>query len=144
MIETKQIRLQGNLSGDASEKKKYNECQKHIQELTAFGWETTTQVELQKHGPVTSRYQILARDTSNPNYNKYRIKELDYETAKENIKEYKPMDISTALLLLLLFIIPGVIYIKYKMDQKKKINENNKECKLKMEKAINEARNIRE
>lgn len=68
------------------------------------------------------------------NGDKYMRKlESEYESAKSQIKSYSSMEFTTVLLLLLIFIIPGVIYIAYKTNQKNSINENNEisevECK---------------
>lgn len=127
MIETKEI--------STSEKD-------YIQDLTAFGWQPT-QETTRRSGRTTSYIQIMARETTMPYYNEYRRLENDYETAKGNIKYYSSMEISTALLLLLLLIIPGVLYIAFKMSQKNRIKTHNDDCKAQMKKAVAEARNIK-
>lgn len=141
MIETKKVRLSGSQNGDKHMKKEYNECQKYIQDLTAFGWQTT-QESHERFGHSTRRYQIMARDMSIEHYNDLIKLENDYETAKSQIKSYSSMEFGIVILLLLLFIIPGVIYIAFKNNQKNAINENNQKCNNRMQQAVTEARKL--
>ena len=114
----------------------------YIQDLTAFGWQPT-QTTSRRSGRTTHHYQIMARETSMPHYNEYRRLEEDYETSKGNIKYYNSMEFTTVLLLLLLFIIPGVIYIVFKTSQKNEIESHNNQCKQQMQKAVSSARSIK-
>ena len=114
----------------------------YIQDLTAFGWQPTQETS-SSSGRTTYYYQIMARETSMPHYNEYRRLENDYETAKGNLQVYNSMEFTTVLLLLLIFIVPGVIYIAYKTDQKNNIESNNQKCRSQMQKAMAAARNIK-
>ena len=114
----------------------------YIQDLTAFGWQPTQETS-RTSDIITHHYQIMARETSMPHYNEYRRLENDYETAKAKLKVYNSMEFTTVLLLLLIFIIPGVIYIAYKINQKDNIERNNQYCRTQMQKAIASARNIK-
>jgi hypothetical protein len=142
MIETKQVLLEGSPQGDRYYREEYNKCQKYIQDLTAFGWQPT-QETTERYGRVSHKYQIMARDTTMANYNEYRKLEDYYEAAKSNIKKYNSMEASTVFLLLLLFIIPGVIYITVKTIQKNSINQNNQSNNEIMQKAVTEAKKIK-
>lgn len=146
MIETKQVQLSGHQNGDKYMRKLYDECHNYIQDMTAFGWQPTQEIT-ESHGGgrgrSTSHYQIMARETSMEHYNELRKLESQYESAKSQIKSYNSMEFTTVLLLLLIFIIPGVIYIAYKTNQKKFINENNQNCRSIMQKAVADARKIK-
>lgn len=142
MIETKQVYLSGWQNGDKYTRMLYDDCHNYIQDLTAFGWQPT-QESTERHGRITSHYQIMARETSMEHYNELRKLESEYELAKSQIKSYSSMKFTTALLLLLIFIVPGVIYIAYKTNQKNSINENNANCHSRMQKAVADARNIK-
>lgn len=114
----------------------------YIQDLTAFGWQPTQETS-RRSVRITHHYQIMARETSMPHYNEYRRLENDYETAKGNLQVYNSMEFTTVLLLLLIFIVPGVIYIAYKTNQKNNIESNNQNCRSQMQKAMAAARNIK-
>jgi hypothetical protein len=114
----------------------------YINDLTAFGWQKTQETS-RRSGRNTYYYQIMARDTSMPNYDEYCKYEEIYEDAKSNRQVYDSMDEITVLLLLLLFIFPGVLYISYKTKEKNRIIEHNKWIDKKMEEAVEAARKIR-
>ena len=142
MIETKEIGLFGSQSGDRYMREQYEKCHGYINDLTAFGWQPT-QTASRRSGRSSHSVQIMARETSMSHYNEYRRLEEDYEAAKGDIKYYNSMEFTTVLLLLLLFIIPGVLYIAFKSSQKSNIETHNNECKAKMQKAVTTARNIK-
>ena len=127
MIETKKVELHGSLSND--------KCEKYIQDLTAFGWQPTQIVD-ERYSRYTRHYQILARETSMPNYDILIKYEKMYEDAKSNIKTYESMDISLAIFLFLIFIFPGIIYVHYKRNQKSNIEYDNDQCYEEMKKAV--------
>ncbi len=127
MIETKEISLY---------QKEY------ISDLTAFGWQPTQETS-RRSGRSTYHYQIMARETSMEHYNDYRRLEIDYETAKGNKKYYNSMEFTTVFLLLLLLLIPGVLYIVFKVNQKNEINTHNRKCDNDMKKAVSLAREIK-
>lgn len=142
MIETKEIKLYGSQSGDKYMREQYEKCHGYINDLTAFGWQPT-QTASRTSGRSSQTVQIMARETSMPHYNDYRRLEEDYETAKNNIKYYSSMEASTVFLLLLLFIIPGVLYIAFKSSQKSNIEAHNNQCEQQMQKAVTTAKNIK-
>ena len=114
----------------------------HIQDLTAFGWQPT-QESSRRSGRTSYNVQIMARETSNPHYNEYRRLEINYEAARGKLKYYDSMEFSTVILLLLLLIIPGVLYITFKLIQKNNIKNHNIMCRQKMRAAIDAARNLK-
>ena len=142
MIETKEIKLYGSQSGDKYMREQYEKCKGYINDLTAFGWQPT-QTASRRNGRSSYNVQIMARETSMPHYNEYRRLEEDYETAKGNIKYYSPMEASTVFLLLLILIIPGVLYIAFKSNQKYNIEAHNYQCEQQMQKAVTTAKNIK-
>ena len=142
MIETKKVLLLGS-PGDKVLGKTFQECQNYIKDLTAFGWQTTEVIRESNGFRWSSNYQILARETTMPHYNEYRKLEMDYEDAKKQMKQYNSMEASTVFLLLLLLILPGVIYIAFKSNQKQQIEEHNQRCKISMQKAVYAAQNIK-
>jgi hypothetical protein len=129
VIETKQVDL--NKEGDGN----------YSEDLQAFGWQKTQEVS-RRVGKSTHDYAIMVRETTMNHYDDYRKLEKEYESNKANIKYYQEAEISTALLLLLLFIIPGVIYIAVKTSQKNKINENNSNCLMAMRNCVDGAKKI--
>ncbi|MBP5444538.1 MAG: hypothetical protein J6Y28_00060 [Acholeplasmatales bacterium] len=142
MIETKHVELKGSPQGEKYYRKMYEECMNYIDDLKAFRWQET-QVVTERNGRASTRYQIMARDTTIANYNEYRKQEIEYEDAKSNIKIYNKMEFSTLLLLFLILIIPCIVYVTIKMIQKNSIKNNNEVCRARMKKAVELARNIR-
>ena len=135
MIETKEIILH-------RDRELYAMCQSYIKDLTAFGWQPTQETS-RRSGRITHYYQIMARETSNPHYNEYRRLEINYEAARGKLKYYDSMEFSTVILLLLLLIIPGVLYITFKLIQKNNIKNHNIMCRQKMRAAIDAARALK-
>ena len=131
MIETQEIALHGRPG-----------THEHIQNLTAFGWQPT-QVSSRRSGRSSYSVQIMARETTMPHYNDYRRLEEVYTAARYRLKTYEPMEASKVLLLLLIFIFPGVIYISYKSKQKADIKAHNEKCYEEMNKAIELAKQIK-
>jgi len=80
----------------------------------------------------------MERDKNLRNYITLKNLEDAYYKAKNNIKEYKPMNEGLALLLFLLLIIPGVIYVSKKKKEKKLIDANNQKMKREMARIIQE------
>lgn len=130
MIETKKIRLGYN-----------DDSLAQIEDAKSFGWQETDSLS-ERHGRHTSHYKILARETTMKNYNAIRRLEINYDEARSNIKYKADVDGLTALLLFLLFIIPGVLYLSYKSNKNKEIKENNDNCHLEMQKACEEAKKL--
>jgi p-aminobenzoyl-glutamate transporter AbgT len=80
----------------------------------------------------------MERDKNLRNYITLKNLEDAYYKAKNNIKEYKPMNEGLALFLFLLLIIPGIIYVSKKKKEKKLIDANNQKMKREMARIIQE------
>lgn len=89
-------------------------------------------------GKKRVEYVIMERDKNLRNYITLKNLEDAYYKAKNNIKEYKPMNEGLALFLFLLLIIPGIIYVSKKRKEKKLIDENNQKMKKEMARVIQE------
>ncbi len=127
MLETKKVLEYGNKD--------------YINDLQAFGWQAT-EVISESSGRSHYYYQILARDTNMINYQTLTLLENQYEKIKEQMEFYEEMEIEIVGLLLLLFIIPGVMYITYKLKQKNRINEDNARRKEQMNALVKKARSV--
>ena len=88
-------------------------------------------------------YVIMERDKNLRNYITLKNLEDAYYKAKNNIKEYKPMNEGLALFLFLLLIIPGIIYVSKKRKEKKFIDANNQKMKKEMARVIQEGEQYR-
>ena len=141
MIETKQVEIGYPNVKDDYFREIHERGLRYVEDLLAFGWQKTQTVE-QRHGRFNSNYQILARETTMPDYQQLKTLEDQYEAAKENIQHYEKASISTAFLLLLLFILPGVLYIVYKTTKKNSIMANNQEQKEIMKRCVADARRL--
>lgn len=113
----------------------------YIEDLTAFGWQKT---EVVSRGSARSRssYQVMARETGMPNYVEILKLENDYETAKKNLKSYKSMEFGVVLLFFLIFILPGIIYVLFKSNQKQNIEYHNAKCNAEMNAAKDAAKKL--
>ena len=141
MIETKLVRIEKIRDEDKESFKRHSNYEKYIADLQCFGWEKKEEIT-KRSGRIHVNYQVMIRDTDMPNYKEYKKCELEYENAKNQLKTYKKIEVSTALVLLLLFIIPGVIYIYIKSKQKENIEKTNIECQTKMNNSLDLAKKI--
>ena len=141
MIETKLVRIEKIRDDDKESFKRHSNYEKYIADLQCFGWEKKEEIT-KRSGRIHVNYQVMIRDTDRPNYKEYKKCELEYENAKNQLKTYKKIEVSTALVLLLLFIIPGVIYIYIKSKQKENIEKTNIECQTKMNNSLDLAKKI--
>ena len=94
-------------------------------------------------GKKRIEYVIMERDKNLRNYITLKNLEDAYYKAKNNIKEYKPMNEGLALFLFLLLIIPGIIYVFKKKKEKKFIDANNQKMKQEMARVIQEGEQYR-
>lgn len=106
-------------------------------EYEAFGWQYSQELH---HGRSTS--SLLVRDKNMPNYD--RIAELDkeYFELKAKKKYYEKMSFGTFLLLLLIFIVPGLLYWLFKHLRKSSINDYNAKLQAQMDKRMQEAQSL--
>lgn len=108
-----------------------------INDNKLFGYKVVREESIGS-GKKRVEYVIMERDKNLRNYITLKNLEDDYYKAKNNIKEYKPMNEGLALLLFLLLIIPGVIYVSKKRKEKKLIDANNQKMKREMARIIQE------
>ena len=94
-------------------------------------------------GKKRIEYVIMERDKNLRNYITLKNLEDAYYKAKNNMKEYKPMNEGLALFLFLLLIIPGIIYVFKKRKEKKAIDANNQKMKQEMARVIQEGEQYR-
>ena len=103
-----------------------------IDDYLDFGWEYTEDVR--KRGGKGHHYNasVLSRDTSMPHYFEIVRLENEYFYLKGQLREYNPASPLVAIILFLLFIIPGIIYLAVKSNQKTRIAIHNSHIKRKM------------
>lgn len=108
-------------------------------DYTYFGWKHTEDTRV-RTGKIRRTEHILARDKDMPNYKLIVALETKYFTNKRMLKSYKPIDGTLCFLLFLLAIIPGIIYLVYKLSEQSRVESYNTTYELKMREAKNEAR----
>ena len=107
-----------------------------------FKWEHTEDVS-ERHGRLHRTKHILARDKDMPNYREYLELERKYFSLKSQIKKREEVDVSTAFILFLLLIIPGVIYLIYKSNKNAQIDERNQYLRGQMSKILFDVKKIK-
>lgn len=113
-----------------------------VEEAKAFGWNvSSTRVTRLARGRTNTSY-IMIRDKNISHYSDIVEAENEYRLAQTDLKNYVEADILDALLLLLLFIIPGIIYITAKCIKKHSVRVNNEAAIAKMKEAVNKAKLI--
>ena len=113
----------------------------YIEDLESFGWEKTEKVST-GYGRNHSAHYVLVRDTEMADYEKICNLEKKYETAKHNMKCYDYLEPEIIVLLFILFIIPGIIYVCYTLENKRKIELNNYWCQEEMNAAKDAAKKL--
>lgn len=104
-----------------------------------FGWQHTGTERV--HSGRTQRTEyILARDKNMPNYATLVRLEGEYFNLKRTKKVYNPMEGSHVLIAFAFFIVPGIIYVTFKLKQKKRINEHNAAVQKQMDAIVAKAR----
>ncbi len=126
MIETKEI---------------YSSEKEEINDNLAFGWQATQETSV-KTGKTHHMETILAREMNIPHYNEYVQLEKQYYSLKSQFKYYESMEPFTVACYLLFLIIPGVLYIIFRLKKKKKIEKFNNSLKEQMAKTVDQARNL--
>ncbi len=117
-----------------------------VEILTSFGWQATKEIERTGHRSRgrTYTYQVyeIERDKDMPNYDLYVEYQNEYYNAKNRIQEVPAFSFGSALLLLLIFIVPGVLYILLKILEITRVKKKNNENVEKMNQALENARNL--
>src|SRR5574344_1800600 len=113
-----------------------------VSNAEVFGWRVSSE-KITSHTRGQSHISyVMVRNTSLPHYQELLNLENEYQEACGDLKQYNEADGLDAILLLLLFIVPGVIYITVKCLQKHHVNEHNKEVLAKMNEALTKARQL--
>jgi hypothetical protein len=107
-----------------------------------FGWRVSSEKITNRARGQSHITYVMVRNTSLPHYQELLNLENEYQEACGDLKQYNEADGLDAILLLLLFIVPGVIYITVKCLQKHHVNEHNKEVLAKMNEALTKARQL--
>ena len=102
-----------------------------------FGWSFKEDVRV-RHGKHHVTEHVLVRDRDIENYQYLRVQEQRYFALKAEKKYYEPIDPFICLIALLLGILPGVIYIALKSNQKANIEAHNNKIQLQMNTIIKE------
>lgn len=117
-----------------------------VEILTSFGWQATKEIERTGHRARgrTYTYHVyeVERDKDMPNYDLYVEYQNEYYNAKNRIQEVPAFSFGSALLLLLIFIVPGVLYILLKILEITRVKKKNNENVEKMNQALENARNL--
>ena len=125
------------------------DTQKTIEHYESFGWELLS---------IDNKQIVMSRETQNPIYSdlvkaqaNYEAKLKEYQAIVDPIhpQEPAPFSFGSCFLGLIALIIPGVLYIIYKVNQKNKYNETFavyssqlNACKEKRKKLSNEMKQI--
>ncbi len=112
-----------------------------VKEYTYFGWEHTedARVGSGRHGHTE---HVLARDKDMANYSLIKALESKYFALKSTKKTYTPMDGGLCLILFLMLILPGVIYVAFKLHQSSQIEEYNSSIDIKMSEILSEVKKL--
>lgn len=102
-----------------------------IDDYLIFGYQLSDDVRV-RHGRIHHTEHILVRDKNMKNYSLIRQLEASYFSLKRQLKTYKEIDKGTCLVLFLLFIIPGILYVVFKKEQKQSIDDYNQKIKAQM------------
>ena len=106
---------------------------KDLEDYLKFGWQHTEDT-YERTGRFSYKKHVLVRDKSMPNYRLIVALEQKYFNLKSQMKTYKPVDFGWCLVAFLLFVVPGVIYLIVKNNQKNNVEMHN----FTLEKQMNE------
>lgn len=111
------------------------------EEYGYFGWKHTEDTTVRSGKGHRAAY-VLARDKDMRNYYELAKLEIEYFDLRSSKKTYTPMEAGTVFLSLLLFIVPGVIYIAAKWSQKQRIAAHNAEIQMQMNVIASKAKKL--
>lgn len=109
------------------------------QEFLPFGW---VQVGVKTFG--FSEYAVLERDTKMPNYRRIAALDEEYFNIRGMKRYHTRMSFSTLLLLTICFVVPGVIYLGYRIYRRRKVNKYNEAIQQRMDEIAEEAMSLLE
>lgn len=108
-------------------------------ECRSFGW-TQSDSRKVRRGRGHSTIYTLKRDKDMRNYATIVRLEGEYYNLKHTQKTYNPMEANHVLIAFAFFIVPGIIYVTFKLKQKKRINEHNAAIQKQMDAIIAKAK----
>ncbi|HNX15826.1 MAG TPA: hypothetical protein PKO28_00400 [Bacilli bacterium] len=108
-----------------------------IYEAFGFRWVEDKTV---RSGPLHLLKSVMILDRSNPHADELKAFMEQYDALEHKRKYYEDIDFLLALLCFLLFIIPGIIYVAFKLNQKQKIEEHNYFIEIDQKKLIEKAK----
>jgi hypothetical protein len=111
--------------------------EKEIYETFGFRWLEEKTVH---RGRTHHLKLVMVLDTNNPHSHELKALAEHYDAYNQKRKYYEEMEFTTILLLFLLFIIPGILYIVYKLNQKKRFAEYNAEIEIQKGKLLEKAK----
>ena len=117
----------------------YSSYEGSKEEYLKFGWKHTEDTKVHAGRGYKQAY-VLARDKDMPNYNSLVQLEKEYFNLKYSKKTYLEMEWENVLIAFALLIIPGIIYVSLKLNQKKKIKEHNAEVQKQMDAVVLKAK----
>lgn len=106
-----------------------------------FGWKHTSD----RHDRVGRTYytiHILARDKDMPNYDSIVALEKKYFSLKSQLKHYEPLDPLYGLIAFVCLILPFIIYVAIKSQEKKDKKAHNDKNQKQMEGVIKEVQSL--
>ena len=110
-----------------------------VEEYVRFGWEHTEDT-YERMGRSSYKKHVLVRDKNMPNYRLITALESKYFNLKSQMKRYEPIDGMWCFFAFILFIIPGVLYVVIKSNQKKQIEEHNYQIRKQMNAVLAEVK----
>ena len=110
-----------------------------VEEYLKFGWKHTEDTRV-RVGRSSHTRHILARDKDMPNYRLIAALENKYFTLKSQKKYYNSIDPLWCLVAFLVFIVPGIIYVVVKHNQKKNIEAHNYAIQRQMDAVLAEVK----
>jgi hypothetical protein len=109
-----------------------------LAEHLKFGWKHTEDNSV-RSGRHHYTHHVLARDKDMENHDRIANLETKYFQLKLELRTYSPItDSPEMFLLILLLVFPFVIYLVYKGNQKRSIEENNMKIHQQMDEVLKE------
>lgn len=109
----------------------------NVEEYLKFGWKHTEDTRV-RSGRTSHTEHILARDKDMENYRLIAALEAKYFNLKSQLKTYTPMDVGWSIVAFVCFIIPFVIYVVVKSNQKSNIEAHNANIHRQMDAVLKE------
>ena len=109
------------------------------EEYLNFGWVHTEDTQVHQGRGYKPAY-VLVRDKDMPHYSELCKLETEYFHLKSSKKHYSSMEWDNVLLAFALFLIPGILYVTFKLRQKKRIKQHNEEMEKQMRAVVAKAK----